>query len=244
MKSGDLSIGVDFGPDVTKVVVFRSLGDVHHMIGEFDLKTNKWMTKEQLETAIGAKLAEGLEYDLSPEGAKAQILGQFAPEEVDPDAYDPFALCSHPAPTKINPDLTPDWDQAYQEAYPGMFEPNPRFEEQKIDHGDIADAAKYAAAHLRGDGHWFDFDGPEMVDPGPPPVPKDAYKATVHIDGWTDKAAIITYDETKPLNFKMLTKQEPIPEQSKWKEEGRCPQCGELGPFVHGAMTCSTHGVY
>lgn len=30
----------------------------------------------------------------------------------------------------------------------------------------------------------------------------------------------------------------------RWKKEGRCQKCGELGPFVHGAMTCSTHGPY
>jgi len=29
-----------------------------------------------------------------------------------------------------------------------------------------------------------------------------------------------------------------------WYREGRCPWCGELGDFVHGAPVCSIHGPY
>ena len=34
-----------------------------------------------------------------------------------------------------------------------------------------------------------------------------------------------------------------IPREN-WKTEGRCPQCGELGPFLRGAPCCSQHGPY
>jgi hypothetical protein len=33
-------------------------------------------------------------------------------------------------------------------------------------------------------------------------------------------------------------------ERRRWFREGRCPWCGELGPFVQGAPVCSTHGPY
>ncbi|MBM4320609.1 MAG: hypothetical protein FJ125_11770 [Deltaproteobacteria bacterium] len=33
-------------------------------------------------------------------------------------------------------------------------------------------------------------------------------------------------------------------EKRRWFKEGRCPLCGELGPFVAGAPVCSTHGPY
>jgi hypothetical protein len=33
-------------------------------------------------------------------------------------------------------------------------------------------------------------------------------------------------------------------ERRRWFKEGRCPQCGELGPFVQGAPVCSLHGPY
>lgn len=33
-------------------------------------------------------------------------------------------------------------------------------------------------------------------------------------------------------------------ERRRWFREGRCPWCGELGPFVQGAAVCSTHGPY
>ena len=32
--------------------------------------------------------------------------------------------------------------------------------------------------------------------------------------------------------------------RENWKAEGRCPQCGELGPFLRGAPCCSKHGPY
>lgn len=33
-------------------------------------------------------------------------------------------------------------------------------------------------------------------------------------------------------------------ERRRWFREGRCPWCGELGPFVQGAPVCPTHGPY
>jgi len=30
----------------------------------------------------------------------------------------------------------------------------------------------------------------------------------------------------------------------QWITEGRCPQCGELGPIISGGPVCSTHGLY
>ena len=32
--------------------------------------------------------------------------------------------------------------------------------------------------------------------------------------------------------------------QEIWRQQGRCPQCGELGPYVKLMPTCSTHGPY
>ena len=32
--------------------------------------------------------------------------------------------------------------------------------------------------------------------------------------------------------------------KTQWKEEGRCPQCGELGHIHNFAMVCSEHGPY
>lgn len=32
--------------------------------------------------------------------------------------------------------------------------------------------------------------------------------------------------------------------QQRWRSEGKCPSCGELGEYVHMAPICSKHGVY
>ena len=33
-------------------------------------------------------------------------------------------------------------------------------------------------------------------------------------------------------------------QSDQWKKDGKCPQCGELGPYVHCQATCSKHGPY
>lgn len=48
-------------------------------------------------------------------------------------------------------------------------------------------------------------------------------------------------DEAKIANKGM---QEVIAKMAKWREEGRCPYCGELGRFVGCAPVCSKHGPY
>ena len=35
-----------------------------------------------------------------------------------------------------------------------------------------------------------------------------------------------------------------MPSTTSWKNEGRCPQCGELGAFIGFQPTCSEHGPY
>ena len=37
---------------------------------------------------------------------------------------------------------------------------------------------------------------------------------------------------------------EPSFKELKYKKEGRCPTCGELGVFINLGMTCSKHGSY
>jgi hypothetical protein len=34
------------------------------------------------------------------------------------------------------------------------------------------------------------------------------------------------------------------PELHRRLKEGRCPKCGELGPFLNGSPCCSLHGLY
>ena len=37
---------------------------------------------------------------------------------------------------------------------------------------------------------------------------------------------------------------EVVAKKKKWRKEGRCPECGELGRFINCVPVCSTHGPY
>lgn len=47
--------------------------------------------------------------------------------------------------------------------------------------------------------------------------------------------------ECKAINKKACKDVEII---KQWREEGRCPACGELGRFIGCKPVCSTHGPY
>ncbi len=36
----------------------------------------------------------------------------------------------------------------------------------------------------------------------------------------------------------------PVSKEDRWKDEGRCPYCGEMGEYVNFAPKCSKHGIY
>lgn len=227
LKVERLFCGVDFGPECTKVVVFRTMNDVHHMIGEFDLEKKQWMSKEELETAIGAKLAEGLEY--SSEVAEAQVLGRFAPEDVEPEGmYE----------EEGNPCLTIALDTETG-GLDGKMEMNFQIIDKMTDEvvlsGDAIDMFALCYHSEKGDTSLYD----EMKK-----IARDLLVGTASPEAldrlMSPTASIVTYDDTKPLNMKKLFETKP----ENWKEEGRCPQCGELGRYINLAPTCSKHGVY
>lgn len=47
-------------------------------------------------------------------------------------------------------------------------------------------------------------------------------------------------------NYSLPNSNQKLSDPSTWKEEGRCPKCGELGPFCPRTWvpTCSKHGEY
>lgn len=57
--------------------------------------------------------------------------------------------------------------------------------------------------------------------------------------GTRKRPAVSEVEELSPAENRRHTE-----ERRRWFKEGRCPACGELGPFVQGAPVCSVHGPY
>lgn len=68
------------------------------------------------------------------------------------------------------------------------------------------------------------------------------------LDDWVEKWSAVLgvprSDENAEIDQDIAPTESPLKTAEKWKLEGRCPKCGELGDFVNLAMTCSNHGVY
>lgn len=76
---------------------------------------------------------------------------------------------------------------------------------------------------------------PEAAEFAPHHLHLDEFKAS-QTHPTTLYEAFVQYREDSRPKYEGQARQ--------WKEEGRCPQCGELGRYHHGAAVCSQHGEY
>lgn len=77
----------------------------------------------------------------------------------------------------------------------------------------------------------------------------DAYALNKLYDEWvaanTPRVPITSEYENYPEQLELPVGIDLKQEQAKkWKSEGKCPTCGELGAFINLGMTCSKHGSY
>lgn len=72
----------------------------------------------------------------------------------------------------------------------------------------------------------------------------------MHYDEWVNRERpVAKVDSTEWEELRTFFFGAPTPDPAfewarGWKEEGRCPRCGELGRIHLSTFICSTHGVY